>query len=190
MKKIAVLCATVALTAVTQAATINWGMGNVYEPGTTTKVAVGAYTAYLFVTSSTLDTHTITTLSDVQTYLAAGNFSDAVALSSASKANNLAGQWSQDTYLGNFDAGDSVTAFAVILNSTAPETATQYMLAISGTGGVEGGTLTQSFTAATGSKTFAFGSQANNTWHSVPEPTSGLLLLLGMGALALRRKQK
>ncbi len=27
-------------------------------------------------------------------------------------------------------------------------------------------------------------------WQSVPEPTSGLLLLIGMGALALRRKQK
>lgn len=26
-------------------------------------------------------------------------------------------------------------------------------------------------------------------WYNVPEPTSGLLLLLGMGALALRRKQ-
>ncbi len=27
-------------------------------------------------------------------------------------------------------------------------------------------------------------------WSTVPEPTSGLLLLVGMGALALRRKQK
>ncbi len=41
-----------------------------------------------------------------------------------------------------------------------------------------------------------FGSLADETkasankWTVVPEPTSGLLLLMGMGALALRRKQK
>ena len=52
-----------------------------------------------------------------------------------------------------------------------------------------------------GSTTFALGSQAASqtaTWGTVPggstpdvpEPTSGLLLLVGAGMLALRRKQK
>ena len=38
--------------------------------------------------------------------------------------------------------------------------------------------------------TFGGGSTVanNNTWQSVPEPTSGLLLLLGMAGLALKRK--
>ena len=40
--------------------------------------------------------------------------------------------------------------------------------------------------------TIGFGNQttAGQTWESVPEPTSGLLLLLGVAGLALRRKQK
>ena len=40
-------------------------------------------------------------------------------------------------------------------------------------------------------RSFQIGSQASATWYTaVPEPTSGLLMLLGMAGLALRRKQK
>ncbi len=36
----------------------------------------------------------------------------------------------------------------------------------------------------------SFGSQASKTWQPIPEPTSGLLMLIGASLLALRRKQK
>ena len=39
------------------------------------------------------------------------------------------------------------------------------------------------------SVSLAFGNQSSQTWQSVPEPTSGLLLLLGMASLALKRKR-
>ena len=47
---------------------------------------------------------------------------------------------------------------------------------------------------AVGDTAVAFGNQATATkdasnWQSVPEPTSGLLLLLGMAGLALKRKR-
>ena len=47
---------------------------------------------------------------------------------------------------------------------------------------------------ATQSQTIAFGNMASQTqnasnWAAVPEPTSGLLLLLGMAGLALKRKR-
>ena len=47
---------------------------------------------------------------------------------------------------------------------------------------------------ATTTQTVAFGNQASATqnasnWAAVPEPTSGLLLLLGMAGLALKRKR-
>ena len=44
-----------------------------------------------------------------------------------------------------------------------------------------------------GDKDYDFGNAASFTeggWYTVPEPTSGLLLLLGVAGLALRRKQK
>ena len=34
-----------------------------------------------------------------------------------------------------------------------------------------------------------FGTQAANTWTAIPEPTSGLLMLLGVAGLALRRRR-
>ena len=48
---------------------------------------------------------------------------------------------------------------------------------------------------ATQTQTVAFGNMTSATqnasnWAAVPEPTSGLLLLLGVAGLALRRKQK
>ena len=39
------------------------------------------------------------------------------------------------------------------------------------------------------STTLGFGNQSGQTWESVPEPTSGLLLLLGVAGLALKRKR-
>ena len=46
----------------------------------------------------------------------------------------------------------------------------------------------------TGTATVAFGNMTTQTqtagnWQSVPEPTSGLLMLLGMAGLALRRRR-
>ena len=59
-----------------------------------------------------------------------------------------------------------------------------------------GATKSVSFTSSTGAKNLAFGSQATATqaagaWTAtaVPEPTSGLLMLLGMAGLALRRRR-
>ena len=42
---------------------------------------------------------------------------------------------------------------------------------------------------ATATTVLSFGTQAAQTWTAVPEPTSGLLMLLGMAGLALRRRR-
>ena len=55
-------------------------------------------------------------------------------------------------------------------------------------------TLENKIAQATGTTTLGFGNMASATqnasnWAAVPEPTSGLLLLLGMAGLALKRKR-
>ena len=93
------------------------------------------------------------------------------------------------TGLEGFSSG-SLTAFAVVVDSTDLASAENYFLVSSGA------EKTATFTSATGMKQLAWGSQASITqaaggWTStsVPEPTSGLLMLLGMAGLALRRKR-
>ncbi len=85
-----------------------------------------------------------------------------------------------------------VSIFAIVFDAANYADAKNYMVLTDS----EGNTIkTERNTTAynSDSKTiFDFGSQANNTWHAigtVPEPTSGLLILVGVASLALRRKR-
>ena len=86
-----------------------------------------------------------------------------------------------------------VNLFAVILDGTSFDDAENYMIART-TAGKEVLTLeTNSNAESTNMKDvyFDWGSQEKNSWYkigTVPEPTSGILLALGVAALALKRK--
>ncbi len=99
-----------------------------------------------------------------------------------------------DAQVGWIGVGGTVNLFAVILDGTTFKDSKNYMIAQT-TAGTQ--VLTQKTTSnaeSTNMKSvyFEWGSQENNTWHAigtVPEPTSGVLLLVGFAALALRRKK-
>ena len=103
-------------------------------------------------------------------------------------ANVLAGNSGKTLDVGTY------TAFTIVFNSAAPTAGESQYLLVSGlanqTKVVEASTATISFT------TGSLASLANNAanWKdygaAVPEPTSAMLLVLGVAALALRRKQK
>ena len=192
MKKLMIACVAVAMAAVAQAASINWTITNVYSPSdSTAKVAVGSMSAWMFVTANSTDVTTgipVTTLAAVQAVLDSGDLTGLSSLAAAHATNAGEGGISGATGLEGFSSG-SLTAIALVIDSTDLATAQNYFLASSGA------EKTASFSSATGVKTLAWGNQATLTqgdgWTAVavPEPTSGLLVLLGMAGLALRRRR-
>lgn len=190
MKKLMIICAAAAMAVVARAASINWTISNVYSPAdSTAKVAVNSISAWLFVTANSTDVTAgipVTTLSAVQAVLSSGDLTGLSSLSATHASNGSLGNIVGPTGLTGFSSG-SLTAFAVVVDSTDLASAKNYYLA----GG--GSEKSVSFTSATGAKVLAWGDQTNYTqgagkWTATPEPTSGLLLLLGMAGLALKRK--
>ncbi len=182
MKKLMILAATVTLAVATQAATCNWVALNVYEGNTTDKATGIAY----FMTTATAATSAwvegltadqcmaLVGSSYSYTPSAAGTYS----VSAANKVDNAT--------LGLTD-GTGYTSYLVVFDGATIADSTSFYVS-----------NTKSFQALTGTSnaSISFGNQmtasqnAANWTAMAPEPTSGLLLLMGMGVLALRRKQK
>ena len=190
MKKLMIACVAVAIAAVAHAANVNWAIGNVYSPSdSTAKVAAGSMSAWLFVTANSTDVTTgipVTTLTAVQAVLDTGDLTGLSSLAAAHGTNASAGNITGVTGLSGFSSG-SLTAFAIVIDSTDLASAENYYFVS------DGATKTATFTSATGMKMLAWGDQTSYTqgagkWTAAPEPTSGLLLLLGMAGLALKRK--
>ena len=175
----------VAFAACAQAASFSWKTGTtgkVYAPGTETLLA--SATAYLF------DASAVTQASLVTAFVAGTlDLSAQSSLSSKAIAN---GAIATTSFNDGTAVGDTLTAyFATVV--TIDDTDYLY-IGPEGSGlGQEGKTTQIAFNAKSSSQAAALDATAGYAgagWYAVPEPTSGLLLLLGMAGLALRRKQK
>jgi hypothetical protein len=172
MKKIMILAAAIAMAAMANAAAVGW-----------TIMGASNYKSCdysLFV----IGQNGVTSVEQITTLVAAGTSVDTYAFASgtvsaagvASVGNNVSGK--TITYGGS--GTETHQAFAVLWNADGTQASH---------------TSVASFEMANDSqsKTFAFGNQgtnlANNAFEVVPEPTSGLLLLLGVAGLALKRKR-
>lgn len=173
MKKLMIVLAAVAMATVVNAAACAWsGLGVAKVDATDVATS---YTMYLLDAS-------ITDASTMSGYLANGDtsyLSAATVTSTTGLAAGTAVRW--NTTFGDYTAGDSYTYYTVIFNGAVAD-ADHYMITAEKTASVP----------ASGSLAMAFGTQASNTWNTmaaVPEPTSGLLMLVGLAGLALRRKR-
>ena len=199
MKKLMIALAAVAVAAGVQAASVSWTCTNVKD---TKGVNLTSGASYVFFYTSASAASA-----------AMADFVAAEGKGASTLSGMLAGaNWhdtKKTTLAGNFGIGTSAALgkytlptngdigladatkyymFMVVTDTETVTDATKFLVA-SGNATTAGATTAASSSGAT--VAFALGSQASNAdWHSAaaPEPTSGLLVLLGMAGLALRRK--
>ena len=184
MKKIMIAMSAVAIAFGLNAATVDW---QILISSSATSYASG-YTAYL-VNASAWDNAEIS----------AATFSDSSIVLDSTTFDSGAGKGSNKTYttlkadaataggrsvsIASLAEASTLDVYYVILN-TSSDPNTYYKWSDTLTGRAESGS------EALGSNFSIAGSTINAaTWTAVPEPTSGLLMLLGMAGLALRRKR-
>lgn len=147
-----------------------------------------AYNFFVIGQNGVSDIAAITALLDE------GSSIDSYAFGGGTVAANGNAQQAFGSSGKSLDAG-TYTGFFVLFDSATPKAGESNYLVVSGAG-----TLTKTLAATTASVTFAAGNASSiagnasnwksfGTSSSVPEPTSGLLMLLGMAGLALRRKR-
>ena len=180
MKKLMMVLAVVATAAAVQAASFDWktgATGKLYEAGSTTLIASG--TAYIFDAGAT-------TQQSVLDAFAAGGAWTTGSLNNKAVADGVIKATNAEAFSYG-DSGTKYNFYVALLDGGN--------LFISDTVGVTAsavGFQTAQFSLKTASQAAAMASStfSNAGWYTaVPEPTSGLLLLLGMAGLALRRKQ-
>ena len=184
MKKLLVFAACAMLAAVTQAAAVGWSLAGANS------YANDAYQFFVIGQNGATSIATITALLD------AGSSVDSYALGGGAVAANGTANVAASASGVTLGTGD-YTGFFVVFDSATPTAGSSRYVVVSGAS-----TLTKSIGASTATITFAAGNASSilnnaSNWKSfgpgggaIPEPTSGLLLLVGAGMLALRRKQK
>ena len=185
MKKLIVVLATVALATVTQAASVAWNVSNIFKGNSTDKVqTTDGYMVYL-ISDATYSQ------SDAAAALAAGTLTESFVSGKATASSGLtaAGKVATTADLGSLADGE-YTYYNVIVgdgNAVVGSTVTATITSVGDPqmGNFNAKTLTQnasSWKSVTGGGGGGGGGGA-------PEPTSGLLLLVGAGILGLRRKR-
>jgi hypothetical protein len=173
MKKLIIAAAMVCAAAFAQAATVNWGVSNVKNSSGAAPTAGWAVMAFYTEVGAGSDAIVSAIQSKSAGALAFDTGSLAVSLSkgkvSAKDANAT----------GITDTSKNYDFYFVVLNDSDATKATEYALVSAPNKAYSG--MDAKFKAA--------GDFSGATWQSVPEPTSGLLMLLGIAGLALRRRR-
>lgn len=171
MKKLIIAAAIVCVAAISQASTVNWGLNT--STFDTTKFASG--TAYLVCVDS-LARPTLTADTAAEWYAA----NKSTIVSSAFRTASVSGGTTYSTEVIESPTGRK--NYWIFIDNNATVDADHYF-AVSTTQkalNIQSGTMNQ---------TAAWDGGTQMATYAVPEPTSGLLLLLGMAGLALKRKR-
>lgn len=185
MKKILIAVGVVALAAMTQAASVKWNSGTVKAAtdasGTAGTANATSYTAYLY-TFDSLAAYTAAQSTAVDALYSTYVGKVTPVTTANAKPNGTA----NITQSGQPDGSstDPVTVYGMVIYVDTATAATYANVDAF----VKVGFATDSYQDTTGLSFGNMGTQQAN-WTAVPEPTSGLLMLLGMAGLALRRRR-
>ena len=192
MKKLMIAFAVAAVAVIGNAASVNWGAGTVTEPGGAT--ANKSVTGYLFVL--TADQYSaLNTAYGTATGASAGEkmantvwnaYGDKLGDAYASGTTSKKGALTLIDDSKSYGASDSAYAALIYTYGTGDDL--QY---IGNIGSVTFDSAMDVDVSSMSISLFGDSSKGATAWTAaaVPEPTSGLLLLLGMAGLALKRKR-
>ncbi len=184
MKKLMTMFVAVAAACVAQAAAVQWNAGNIYMSDGTTKPVKDQVTAIFW--ESTSDVFSSYSAADL--YAAKDSPSSISGYVKSANSNALGGGLNMTSGTSFAPGTDVYSAILYINNeeggymaSFGHTTASTAKITIADMGVYNGGSYGGTHGAAID----------NSNWGSaIPEPSSGLLLLVGAGMLALRRKRK
>ena len=181
MKKLIMFAACTMLAVATQAAAVGWTLAT----GSGSTYANDAYQFFVIGQNGASSVAAITALLD------AGTDTSSYAFGSGTVNSSGIGSVTAVASGKSLDAG-SYEGFFVLFDSASPAAGSANYVVLSGAT-----TLSKTIAATTANVSFTSGnvsstlSNASNwkSYGAVPEPTSGLLVLLGMAGLALKRKR-
>ena len=196
MKKLMVVAAVALAAAVSQAAAISWTTnGKVTMPAgvgeLTGNITASKVTAYYWALGAALEA---TTAADI--WKSQFTYNDATQTWTAKETTAMTATYSQGlgTYkdtASSFNKGDDAYGVVILyydVNGNDRIDAGDYFLADQGYYHFDSGDSKS--TAMSNLVTANWAAIPSGSPSPIPEPTSGLLLLLGVAGLALRRKQK
>ena len=172
MKKLLILAAAVMTVAVTHAAAVGWTIAGA------TAYANGSYNLFVIGQNGVTGVDQISALVAAGTSVSSYAFYEGTVTGNGMASQSVTASGKTISYSGS--GTDTYQAFAVLWKSDGKEASYTSIASIQMANDSQ-------------SKTFGFMNQSSNlaanNFSVAPEPTSGLLLLLGVAGLALKRKR-